>query len=107
MSAIMDKQLIARVNAGVWNDVIEVLLAKPEDTVDGLRRVVTCMTLEAIEPGYMCHPSFVMTYDDAKALMNQLWHAGVRPTEVKDSTALEAHLSDMRKIAFNRLKIDV
>jgi hypothetical protein len=39
--------------------------------------------------------------------MNQLWHAGIRPTEVKDSTALEAHLSDMRLIAFNRLKINV
>jgi hypothetical protein len=102
----MTSELKMYVNAAIWNDRLEVLLQVPErDQATGLKQIVTSMTIETKEPGRVVDPSFAMSYGDAKALMNQLWNAGIRPTDVKDSTALEAHLLDMRMIAFKKLGI--
>lgn len=49
-------------------------------------------------------PTFDLSMQDAIGLMNTLWEAGVRPTEFKHPSGeiqrLEAHLEDMRKLAF-------
>lgn len=50
-------------------------------------------------------PTFQMSKDNARALMDDLWAAGIRPTGVGDHgetlSATKAHLDDMRSIAFS------
>lgn len=45
-----------------------------------------------------------LTQEDAQALMDELWHVGLRPSEGTGSAgslaATERHLEDMRKIVF-------
>ena len=57
-----------------------------------------------------CDPTFSLRYDEAQVLMDDLWVAGLRPTEGAGSAgslrATEKHLNDMRRIAFDRLKIN-
>jgi hypothetical protein len=60
--------------------------------------------------GTMCKGADFSLDDVAsQVLMDDLWACGVRPTEGSGSAgslkATENHLDDMRKIAFNRLKI--
>lgn len=47
-------------------------------------------------------PAFTLTRDDAQALMDELWHVGLRPTEGSGSAgslaATQAHLKDMRTL---------
>ena len=51
------------------------------------------------------HPTGQISTKVAKALMDDLWGCGIRPTEVSDGSlgAMELHLADMRKIVFGRL----
>lgn len=48
---------------------------------------------------------------EAQVLMDNLWNCGLRPTEGSGSagsfSAVQAHLSDMRKIASKKLGIDL
>ena len=54
-------------------------------------------------------PFVKLERDEAQVLMDDLWEAGIRPTEGKGSTgsmkAMEKHLEDMQRIAFHLLKI--
>ena len=54
-------------------------------------------------------PTLSMDQDTAQKLMDGLWDCGLRPSEGSGSagamSAVQEHLKDMRKIAFNRLKI--
>lgn len=54
-------------------------------------------------------PSLMIPTESGQQLMDDLWQAGLRPSEGTGSAgalaAVEKHLSDMRTIAFNRLKI--
>lgn len=48
-------------------------------------------------------PFLRLKYEEAQALMNELWGCGIRPTEVGshgELGATKAHLEDMRKITF-------
>ena len=62
-----------------------------------------------IEPGKIVEPITLLSYSAGQILMDDLWAAGVRPTEGTGSagslSATEKHLSDMRIIAFNQLGI--
>lgn len=55
------------------------------------------------------HPTIQLTEEEAQQLANQLWDAGIRPTLVKyqndRANTLNAHLQDMRAIAFNKIKV--
>ena len=55
-------------------------------------------------------PTFQLAPEDAQALMDDLWHAGLRPTEGRQSegvTEAQAnHLADMRQIAFAKLNVE-
>jgi len=55
-------------------------------------------------------PAFALSDQETQSLMDNLWKCGFRPTEARGSAgSMEAqskHLEDMRKIAFNKLKID-
>ncbi len=68
------------------------------------------VTMETKEPGMMIEPTLHIGMDEAQTLMDDLWSAGLRPTEGSGSAgslkATEKHLADMRKIAFKSLDID-
>ena len=66
--------------------------------------------MEKIEHVDLCQqPSFSMETDQAQTLMDDLWNAGLRPTEGTGSagalSATQQHLQDMRKIAFHKLEM--
>lgn len=54
-------------------------------------------------------PLLQLTDDDCQQLMDELWRAGMRPTEGKGSAgalaAVEKHLGDMRAIVAEKLKV--
>ena len=68
------------------------------------------VVMETKEPGMMVDPTLRIGMDEAQLLMDDLWNAGLRPTEGAGSAgslrATEKHLQDMRKIAFKQLKMD-
>jgi len=65
--------------------------------------------VEPDEFAVVSNPTLRLTGDEAQQIMNALWDTGLRPNNgtgaVAHTEALEAHLADMRTIAFNRLKI--
>jgi len=68
--------------------------------------------LELTQPTSMnepLEPFIKIERDEAQVLMDDLWEAGIRPTEGKGSAgsirATDDHLADMQKIAFHLLKI--
>ncbi len=56
-------------------------------------------------------PSLRISFSAGQQLMDDLWRAGIRPTEGAGSAgslkATENHLSDMRKIAFKQLDMEL
>lgn len=60
-----------------------------------------------IEPGTRTEPAIRMEHEDAQRLMDELWQAGLRPSEGTGSAgslaATERHLRDMRAVAFGSL----
>ena len=89
-------------------DVFELqVLALSEAGTKGLARPAV---FEAITPGAtFAQPLLTLEHEDAQALMDELWHAGVRPSDGTGSTgqlaATESHLADMRAIAFHKLGV--
>jgi hypothetical protein len=66
---------------------------------------ITWSPLEYGSSGYS--PTFFIPIDNAQKLMDSLWTAGIRPTDLADQRGLVAHLQDMRTIAFKKLGIDL
>lgn len=60
------------------------------------------ISFEVKESGAPIEPAFLLTREDAQALMDELWRAGVRPSNGEGATGQLAstreHLADMRKI---------
>ena len=76
---------------------------------NGSVSVARTLALEAIEDGASVEaPVLTLTTSEAQALIDELWHAGLRPSEGSGSAgslaATERHLADMRKIAFGLLR---
>lgn len=69
------------------------------------------MPLEDDQTAHVQQPSMYISPPAAQLLMDDLWRAGLRPSEGSGSAgalrAVERHLDDMRQIAFNKLKIEV
>lgn len=67
------------------------------------------MAFVRIAPGASCPPSFMLEESEAQVLANTLWDAGIRPVGSNGSAgqlaAKEAHLQDMRALAFQGLKL--
>jgi hypothetical protein len=61
------------------------------------------------EEGAFNPPAFRIDTQAAKNLMDDLWNAGVRPSNLKHSKeiidSLNSHIDDFRKIIFNQLNI--
>ena len=90
-----------RAQSAPWRHAVELYIA----TGDKQTRVKEVI-LERIEDPAMapCGPSFQISTDAAQTLMDDLWHAGLRPTEGTGSAgalrAVERHLEDMRTLVF-------
>lgn len=58
------------------------------------------------EQGAIIEPSLTLSNQEARSLMNALWHAGLRPSEFQSPNGeinrMSAHLEDMRRLVFER-----
>ena len=90
-----------------WSSGIELQVQSfaPGGKLDAVGTDVTMQTVES--QGTANGPTLSIQHDAAQLLMDDLWHAGFRPSEGSGSAgslaATERHLQDMRKIAFDLL----
>ena len=77
------------------------------------RRIATQIVFETISEFQVSTPPLWITRDNAKRLMDDLWNAGIRPSDLGDAVgalkATQNHLSDMQKLLFdlfNRLNLE-
>jgi len=98
----MDEKTVIRAQAAPWRRAIELLVRQGE-------RVATNMVMETFNSAVDYGPTVRIDIDEAQTLMDDLWHAGIRPTEGTGSAgslrATEKHLADMRSIVFAKLGI--
>ena len=75
-----------------------------------LTRELATITWVELDESAPITPTFEIRKRDAQVLMDDLWKAGLRPTEGSGSAgslaATERHLADLQKIAFGFLKKD-
>lgn len=90
-----------RAQSAPWRRGVELYI-----TSDDGRTRVQQVILERVEEmsAFRAQPSFSISTDAAQTLMDDLWHAGLRPTEGTGSAgalrAVERHLEDMRTLVF-------
>ncbi len=100
----MNEHLKIRANAAPWRRAIELYIVRRRRDELGRKLVVTGFTMEALPDNQAISDDQVLTMsnDDAQLLMDDLWHAGLRPTEGSGSAgsllATEKHLKDWREI---------
>ncbi len=92
----------------MWMDRYELVCFHYEGNTRIVRRFSE--RVDAVPEGHMItEPTLSVSGDEAQQIMNALWDTGLRPNNgagaVAHTEAIEAHLQDMRTIAFNRLKI--
>lgn len=89
----------------IWSDAIAIRLGMRGES--GFA-VAMPPTMQVIEPGSLIQPTFRLPLDAAQRLMDELWQAGVKPSQSIGSTgqveAIKYHLEDMRKLVFNESK---
>ena len=66
-------------------------------------------TLHPIDSGMEIPPAFKLNEKEAQELCDSLWEAGIRPSNgagsVGQLAATQAHLADMKKLAFHALRV--
>lgn len=82
-----------------------------EDRFEGQSAKVFCAaTVMEVPMGAEVRPLLRLTDEEAQRLIDQLWEAGVRPSNTVGSVgqlaAVQAHLDDMKRIAFKKLGIE-
>lgn len=92
----------AAINRNPWRaNPIELYLLEDDGTK------VARLTFEPLEQGMFCEPTAHLSGDTAQQLMDELWRAGIRPTEGAGSAgslaATKAHLEDMRTLVFHSM----
>ena len=90
----------------VWSDKLELRMGITGD--HGITDIVQPFVLKTPEnEGALNEPCALLTIEAGQLLMDELWHAGIRPTQGMGSAgslaATERHLADMRSIAFSSL----
>lgn len=95
----------ARVNKPVWGDCTELWFY--EKNHDGSMNVSSNLVMEKVEQGMMITSEPIrLNRIAAQDLIDQLWQAGLRPTEGSGSAgslaATERHLEDMRTLVFKK-----
>jgi hypothetical protein len=99
----MKKGLEWQIERKLGRGVYEVRGAQAQPS--GMIAVFGLPTIHTIEPGDAgpVDPFLELNTDDATALMDELWRAGVRPSEHGSPGQLKAterHLEDMRRLVF-------
>lgn len=92
-----------------WNQVSFTIHHEPKD--DGLICYAENLMMNTVQQGTVIKPVVGLQLADAQVLMDDLWNAGLRPTNHKLSdVAFESqgkHLEDMRKIVSTQLGISL
>lgn len=86
----------------IWSDAIAIRFGIKSES--GFAVAMPAMMVN-IEPGEMTQPMLKLPLEAAQRLMDELWQAGVKPSQSIGSTgqveAIKYHLEDMRKLVFN------
>lgn len=102
-----------RAHAAPWNQAIELLIrcGKMTGVMSGMEMFngelnpQSAIRFEELDIGRAPEPSLSISMTDAQTLMDDLWQAGLRPTEGTGSAgslaATERHLQDMRRLVFD------
>ena len=92
-------------------NAIELLITDPSFPRNGEVKVITSMIGETQREGTLCEPSAILKFQEAQVLMDDLWQAGLRPTEGTGSAgamkAVENHLKDMRTLVSKIMKVEI
>lgn len=90
-----------------WTQAIELRLGVEDE--NGNYDVATGLTMERAVEGNRVDPFVSLKPEVAQQLMDELWHAGIRPAQGEGSAgqaqAMQRHLDDMRTITFHALKV--
>ena len=96
----MEEKFEIRAISGPWHCGVDLLVRQGN-------AVGTHVVMEETAPMSAISPTLSIGLPEAQVLMDDLWAAGLRPTEGAGSAgslrATEKHLNDMRKIAFKKL----
>ncbi len=96
-----------RAMASPWGSGVEI--AAYGKLGDGTMKVAT-IQWETIPQYEEIKPTLSFRMEQAQVLMDDLWNAGVRPTEGAGSAgamrAAEHHIADLRRVAFKALGIE-
>lgn len=97
----MNDQSKVHVEREIWNENISIRLAtKIGDNLHVAKPVM----YERVELGAFIEPCLRLPFETAQKLMNELWHAGVRPAQSigteGQTSAIKYHLEDMRRLVF-------
>lgn len=94
----------------IWSRDIEVRIGTRDD--DGRVSVMQPAIMQSLtddQAAQFVPPCMSIPIEAAQALMDELWHVGLRPSEGTGSAgslaATERHLADMKAIAFHALNI--
>jgi len=97
----MNDKLEIRAIAAPWWAGVELLIKSSGK--------VASITMIEVPPDIVLEPTCHISKREAQTLMDDLWGAGLRPSEGTGSAgslkATENHLEDMRKIVFQKLNI--
>jgi len=90
----------------IWSNDIALRFGIPNgETISVAKPIV----FEEQDAGSLIFPALVLSHQEAQSLIDELWSAGLRPSEGSGSAgqlaSVQNHLSDMRKIAFTSLNI--
>lgn len=68
------------------------------------------LTMEPISEAEILYPMATINKNEAQELMDDLWHAGIRPSDgtgnIGQLQATQQHLKDMREITFKKLGME-
>lgn len=94
---------VVRAQSAPWHRGVEFMLM---DIGGDQPLAVQNITVRTVGAGERVDPAFTLNIDDAQTLMDDLWRAGLRPTEGAGSAgslaATERHLEDMRRLVFDK-----
>jgi hypothetical protein len=98
----MNDKFEIRAMSAPWHRGINILIRNSDF-------VAVSLQLEKHDPNMVIEPTVSIGIDEAQTLMDDLWAAGIRPTEGSGSAgslrATEKHLQDMRAITFYHIGV--
>jgi hypothetical protein len=96
-----------RAKAAPWANSVEIAAF---GRLNGGETKIATVQWETIADNAEMKPLLTIRMEQAQVLMDDLWNAGVRPTEGAGSAgamrAAEHHIADLRRVAFKALGIE-